>query len=67
MPKILLLDGDYIIADDFDVDVPEIIHKPKWFFFQPEAHRVKSPCYTVYARCIFLQSRGYTVGSLHAS
>lgn len=31
VPKIVLLDGDYIIADDFDVDVPEIIHKPEWF------------------------------------
>jgi hypothetical protein len=27
----LLEDGDYIIADDFEVDVPEFEHDPSWF------------------------------------
>ena len=35
-PKLLLLDGtDYIIADDFEVDVPEIVHRPEWFSGTP--------------------------------
>ena len=28
---LLLEDGDYIIAEDFDLDVPEFEHKDKWF------------------------------------
>ena len=29
---VFLIDGDdYIIADDFEVDVPEFIHEPEWF------------------------------------
>jgi hypothetical protein len=28
---VFLLDGDYIIADDFEVDVPEFTHNPAWF------------------------------------
>jgi len=24
-------DDDYIIADDFEIDVPEFVHKPEWF------------------------------------
>ena len=36
MPVLFLIEGDdYIIADDFEVDVPEFIHKPEWF--QPRA------------------------------
>lgn len=32
MPVLFLIDGhDYIIADDFEVDVPEFLHKPEWF------------------------------------
>jgi hypothetical protein len=27
----LLDDSDYIIADDFEIDVPEFIHEPSWF------------------------------------
>jgi hypothetical protein len=27
----LLDEGDYIIADDFEVDVPEFTHDPAWF------------------------------------
>ena len=27
----LIDDDDYIIADDFEVDVPEFIHEPEWF------------------------------------
>jgi hypothetical protein len=30
----LLDEGDYIIADDFEVEVPEFVHDPSWF--QPE-------------------------------
>lgn len=32
MPKLFLVDSDYIMADDFEIDVPEIVHKPEWFF-----------------------------------
>ncbi len=33
MPVLFLIDGeDYIIADDFEVDVPEFQHKPEWFY-----------------------------------
>ena len=29
---VFLIDGDdYIIADDFEVDVPEFTHEPDWF------------------------------------
>lgn len=32
LPVLFLIDGDdYIIADDFEVEVPEFIHKPEWF------------------------------------
>ncbi len=31
----LLDDGDYVIADDFEVEVPEFTHDPSWF--QPAA------------------------------
>lgn len=32
LPVLFLIDGDdYIIADDFEVDVPEFVHKPEWF------------------------------------
>jgi hypothetical protein len=27
----LIDDDDYIIADDFEVDVPEFNHEPDWF------------------------------------
>ena len=31
-PKLLLIDDeDYIIAQDFEVDVPPIFHRPEWF------------------------------------
>lgn len=31
-PVILLIDGfDYIIADDFELDVPDFDHRPEWF------------------------------------
>lgn len=36
LPVLFLIDGgDYIIADDFEIDVPEFIHNPEWF--QPRA------------------------------
>ena len=32
LPVLFLINGeDYIIADDFEVDVPEFVHKPEWF------------------------------------
>lgn len=32
MPVLFLIDGDdYIVARDFDVDVPEFEHRPEWF------------------------------------
>ncbi len=32
IPVLFLIDGDdYIIAVDFEVDVPEFVHKPEWF------------------------------------
>ncbi len=32
VPVLFLIDGeDYIVADDFEVDVPEFIHSPEWF------------------------------------
>lgn len=32
LPTLFLIDSDdYIIADDFEVDVPEFVHKPEWF------------------------------------
>jgi hypothetical protein len=32
LPILFLIDGsDYIIADDFELDVPEFEHKPEWF------------------------------------
>ncbi len=32
MPVLFLIDGyDYIIADDFEIDVPEFKHRPEWF------------------------------------
>ncbi len=35
LPMLFLIDGDdYIIADDFEIDVPEFVHKPEWF--QPQ-------------------------------
>ncbi len=31
-PVLLLIDGeDYLIADDFELDVPEFEHRPEWF------------------------------------
>jgi hypothetical protein len=32
-PAVVFLfdDDDYIIAEDFEVDVPEFIHEPEWF------------------------------------
>ncbi len=31
-PVLFLIDGDdYIVARDFEVDVPDFIHKPEWF------------------------------------
>ena len=31
LPVMLLIDGeDYLIADDFDVDVPDFEHSPEW-------------------------------------
>ena len=37
MPVLFSVDQDnYIIADDFEVDVPEFIHNPEWF--QPHAN-----------------------------
>jgi hypothetical protein len=24
-------EGDYIVADDFEVDVPPFVHRPEWF------------------------------------
>lgn len=32
LPVLFLIDGsDYIIAEDFELDVPEFEHKPEWF------------------------------------
>jgi hypothetical protein len=32
MPVLFLINGDdYIIATDFEIDVPEFIHQPEWF------------------------------------
>ena len=32
MPVLFLIDGDdYVIAKDFEVDVPEFEHRPEWF------------------------------------
>ncbi len=32
LPVLFLIDGeDYIVAVDFEVDVPEFVHKPEWF------------------------------------
>ena len=32
LPVLFLIDGDgYIIANDFEVDVPDFVHKPEWF------------------------------------
>ncbi len=32
LPVLFLINGeDYIIAEDFEVDVPEFVHKPEWF------------------------------------
>ena len=32
LPVLFLIhENDYIIADDFEVDVPEFVHKPEWF------------------------------------
>ncbi len=32
LPVLFLIDdSDYIIADDFELDVPEFVHKPEWF------------------------------------
>ncbi|MGI4787474.1 MAG: hypothetical protein ACRYFS_01345 [Janthinobacterium lividum] len=32
MPVVFLIDADdYIIANDFEIDVPEFVHKPEWF------------------------------------
>lgn len=31
VPKILFMDDDYVVADDFDIDVPEVVHRPEWF------------------------------------
>ena len=37
LPVVFLIDGDdYIVADDFEVDVPDFIHKPEWF--EPPSH-----------------------------
>jgi hypothetical protein len=32
-PAVVLLidDDDYIVAEDFEVDVPEFVHEPAWF------------------------------------
>ena len=31
-PVLFLINGeDYIVAEDFEVDVPEFVHKPEWF------------------------------------
>lgn len=32
-PAVVFLfgEGDYIIADDFDIDVPAFVHRPEWF------------------------------------
>lgn len=27
----ILDDGDYVLAQDFEVDVPEFVHDPSWF------------------------------------
>lgn len=37
----LIDDDDYIIADDFEVDVPEFIHEPEWF--QPAERGGETP------------------------
>jgi len=32
LPMVFLIDNsDYIIADDFEIDVPDFVHKPEWF------------------------------------
>ena len=32
LPVLFVIDADdYIIAKDFEVDVPEFVHKPEWF------------------------------------
>jgi hypothetical protein len=31
LPSLFLCDGDYIIADDFELQVPEFEHKDEWF------------------------------------
>ena len=32
LPVLFLIDGDdYIIAEDFEIEVPEFVHKPEWF------------------------------------
>jgi hypothetical protein len=28
---LLIDDDDYIVAEDFEVDVPEFVHEPAWF------------------------------------
>ena len=31
-PRLLVVDGtDFIVADDFEVDVPEVVHRPEYF------------------------------------
>jgi hypothetical protein len=36
LPRVLLLDDDdYIIADDFELDVPEVVHDKAWFDPRP--------------------------------
>jgi hypothetical protein len=29
--RLLIDDDEYIIAEDFEVDVPEFVHEPEWF------------------------------------
>ena len=42
LPVLFLIGGtDYIIADDFEVEVPEFIHKPEWFQPRDNAARMK--------------------------
>lgn len=32
VPVLFLIDGeDYIVAEDFEIEVPEFVHKPEWF------------------------------------
>ena len=42
-PAVVLLidDDDYIIAEDFEVDVPEFVHEPEWF--QPAGRGGETP------------------------